>query len=51
MGHDFNEFIDWHLRIDEAPSGLHSGVMDANRSYDFIKQQLTQKASGNGWGL
>ncbi len=51
MGHDLNDFNDWHLRIDEAPSGLHSGVMDAKISYDFIEKQLASIAGQDDWGL
>ena len=49
IGNDFNAFQGWTVMIDEAPSTLHSGQVQAGATYDLIINGLVPAGSNNGW--
>lgn len=51
MGADLSTFGDWHLRIDEVPNTIQSGVVHAPASADFLKRAIAIDPVGShGWG-
>ncbi|MDC7674699.1 DEAD/DEAH box helicase family protein [Asticcacaulis machinosus] len=49
IGNAFNAFQGWSVMIDEAPSTLHSGQVQAGATYDLIINGLVPAGSNNGW--
>ena len=51
MGSDLSAFGAWHVRIDEAPNTIQSGVVKAPASADLLKQMIEiQPVGSKGWG-
>lgn len=51
MGADLSAFGDWHVRIDEVPNTIQSGVVHAPASADFLKRAIAIYPVGShGWG-
>jgi len=51
MGADLSAFGDWHVRIDEVPNTIQSGVVHAPASADFLKRVIAIEPVGShGWG-
>jgi hypothetical protein len=51
MGADLSAFRDWHVRIDEVPNTIQSGVVYAPASADFLKRAIAIEPVGShGWG-
>lgn len=50
MSYDFTGFAGWHMRIDEAPAVLQSGVMDANLTKAFIQGKVKSEERVGDWG-
>jgi hypothetical protein len=51
MGTDLSAFSDWHVRIDEAPNTIQSGVVSAPASAALLKQMFRVEPVGShGWG-
>ena len=51
MGADLSAFGDWHVRIDEAPSTIQSGVVKAPASADLLRRMIVIDPVGShGWG-
>ena len=51
MGADLSAFGEWHVRIDEVPNTIQSGVVHAPASADFLKRAIAIDPVGShGWG-
>ena len=51
MGADLFAFADWHVRIDEAPNTIQSGILHAPASADFLKRVIAiDEVGSHGWG-
>lgn len=51
MGADLSAFADWHVRIDEAPNTIQSGVVNAPASAALLKPIIQIVPVGShGWG-
>lgn len=49
IGNSFDGFKGWSVMIDEAPSTLHSGQVQAGATFDMIMNGLVAGGSNNGW--
>ena len=45
----FDDFKGWSVMIDEAPSTLHSGQVQAGATFDMVMEGLVAGGSNNGW--
>lgn len=51
MGADLSTFGKWHVRIDEAPNTIQSGIVHAPASSDLLRRMVAIDPVGSqGWG-
>jgi hypothetical protein len=49
MSYEFRDFKGYHMRIDEAPASIQSGVISAKKSRDFIQEKLELVVQDGDW--